>query len=75
MLQPMKTWEPVRIRKLRYRMELSQATFGERLGVTGNYVHLMEKGVKIPSKTLSLLLDFIDKETKGGEKKRGKGNL
>ena len=75
MLHPMKIWEPVKIRKLRYKMELSQAAFGERLGVTGNYVHLMEKGVKVPSKTLSFLLDFIEKETKGGEKKRGKRNL
>ncbi|MFC1769564.1 helix-turn-helix domain-containing protein [Nitrospirota bacterium] len=62
----MKTWKPKDIKKLRTQMELSQTAFGERIGVTMNYVHLLEKGVKTPSKTLMLLLDCVKEKEKGG---------
>lgn len=72
----MKTWLPEDVKKLREKLGLYQADFGAILGVTGNYIHLLEKGVKKPSKTLCLLLDCVKEKTKkkGGEK-RGKGNL
>lgn len=70
----MKAWEPDEIKDLRKRLKLSQVDFGKQIGVSGNYVYLLEKGVKKPGKTLKLLLGRIEKE-KGGEKKHGKGRL
>ena len=62
-----KTWKPKDIKALRGRLGLSQTAFAERIGITGNYVHLLEKGVKEPSKTLRLLLDCITtKSNQGG---------
>lgn len=43
-------------------MRLSQEAFGQTVGVTNNYVYLLEKGVKRPSKTLKILLEYIEKE-------------
>jgi transcriptional regulator with XRE-family HTH domain len=78
----MKTWAPEEIRLLRKRLGLIQESFGERIGVTRNYVYYLERGERLPSKTLMLLLDYIDNElrekenAKGKEvKKHGKGNL
>jgi DNA-binding transcriptional regulator YiaG len=76
----MRKWSPKDILKLRDRYNLSQPVFGELLGVTGNYVYLLEKGVKTPSKTLRLLLDCVErqvneKEKGKGEKDHGKRNL
>lgn len=67
----MKNWTPKEIKTLREKHDLSQPAFGELLGVTGNYIYLMEKGVKIPSKSLRLLLDCLKKQFKGKKKKRG----
>lgn len=64
----MRHWTPEEIKELRARHELSQPAFGELIGVSGNYVYLIEKGVKRPSKTLRLLFDCIEKrksEVKG----------
>jgi DNA-binding transcriptional regulator YiaG len=66
----MKTWEPGDIKKLRDKLELSQAAFGVHLGVSGNYVHLLEKGVRTPGKTLRLLLDCIEKEQSESKRKK-----
>ena len=70
----MKTWAPEEIKKLRTKLMLSQQAFSKLLGVSENYVYLLEKGVKTPSRILRLLLDCIEKE-KGGEKKHGKRAL
>ena len=56
----MNIWFPDAIKTLRKGLRLSQRAFGEQIGVSGNYVHLLEKGVKRPSKTLRILLDFIE---------------
>jgi DNA-binding transcriptional regulator YiaG len=58
----MKKWTPKQITNLRRSMRLTQESFGKMVGVTRNYIHYLEKGVKTPSKTLRLLLDFIEKE-------------
>jgi DNA-binding transcriptional regulator YiaG len=58
----MKKWTPKQIANLRQRLKLTQESFGKMVGVTRNYIHYLEKGVKTPSKTLRLLLDFIEKE-------------
>lgn len=60
----MKTWRPEEIKKFRASLKLTQPILGSYLGVSGNYVYLLEKGVKTPSKTLKLLLDCIEKEKK-----------
>ncbi|MBZ0157383.1 MAG: helix-turn-helix domain-containing protein [Alphaproteobacteria bacterium] len=76
----MKTWLPKDIETLRKQHKLSRRAFSELLGVTGNYVYLLEKGVKTPSDTLRLLLDCVERQLQENEKgkesaKRGKGNL
>ena len=75
----MKIWKPEDIRQLRDQLGLTRAAFGELVGVTGNYIYIMERGEKKPSKTLCLLLDCIEeKKTKTkrkGGKVYGKGNL
>jgi len=48
-------------------MRLSQEAFGQTVGVTNNYVYLLEKGVKRPGKTLKLLLEYIEREVNGVE--------
>lgn len=64
----MNKWTPERIKKLRTRLNLTQKAFGELVGVTSVYVSYLEKGeVKTPGKTLCILLDCIDKRTKGKE--------
>ena len=60
----MKIWGPEQIRKLRDRLELTRAAFGDSLGVTGNYIYLLERGDKTPSKTLCLLLDCVEEKIK-----------
>jgi DNA-binding transcriptional regulator YiaG len=63
-MNDMKTWTPEQIHTLRKSMNLSQSIFGVRLGVSGNYIYLLEKGVKQPGRTLRLLLGFIEKDLK-----------
>ncbi|MGD0884715.1 MAG: helix-turn-helix transcriptional regulator [Thermodesulfovibrionales bacterium] len=68
----MNEWLPDDIKTLRKGLGLSQEAFGERIGVSGNYVYLLEKEVKKPSKTLKLLLDFIDAQRRENEKRKEK---
>lgn len=65
----MKDWTPKDIKTLREKYKLSQPAFGNLLGVSGNYIYLLEKGVRIPSKTLRLLLDCIENQKRGEVKK------
>jgi DNA-binding transcriptional regulator YiaG len=58
----MNKWTAAKIKALRKAMGLSQKAFGQRLGVTQNYVYLLECGQKTPSTTLQLLLDCVKKE-------------
>jgi DNA-binding transcriptional regulator YiaG len=60
----MKQWTPKQIKALREKYKFSQTTLGDLLGVTTNYVYLLEKGVKEPSKTLRLLLDCVEEKLK-----------
>jgi len=57
-----KRWAPKDIKDLRTSLELTQAAFGARLGVSGNYVWMLESDRKTPSETIRLLLDCIVKE-------------
>lgn len=76
----MKNWTPKEIKTLREKYKLSQPAMGNILGVSGNYIYLLEKGVKTPSKTLRLLLDCVERQLKENEKgkevkKHGKRHL
>lgn len=65
MIMFMPKWTPDKIRKLRLDLDLTQAQFSKRLGVTRVYVNMLERGgEKKPSATLELLLDYIRKEVK-----------
>lgn len=68
----MKDWMPKEIKDLRVKYKLSQPKFGTLLGVTGTYVYLLEKGVKKPSKTLKILLGFIEGDLRGKKRKENK---
>ncbi len=68
----MKNWTSKEIKTLRKKHDLSQPAMGNLLGVSGNYIYLLEKGVKKPSKTLRLLLDCIERQFKENEKERRK---
>lgn len=57
-------------------MKLTQTMFGERIGTTRQHVYYLERGERTASKTLMLLLDYIDNENaKGKEEKHGKRHL
>ena len=64
----MKAWLPEDISGLRKRHGYTRLSFSELIGVSGNYVYLLEKGVKQPSKTLRLLLDYVEKDLNENEK-------
>lgn len=59
----MKNWSPEEINNLRGKYKLSQPAFGNLLGVSGNYIYLLEKGVKTPSRTLRLLLNCVERQS------------
>jgi DNA-binding transcriptional regulator YiaG len=72
----MKYWKPQDISAFRSWLELSRQSFGELLGVSRIHIYYIEKGVKEPSKTLKLLLNYVEKEKrKEGKKKHGKRHL
>lgn len=61
-MEKIKNWTPEEIKALRERFKLSQQRLSDCLGVSRNYIYLLEKGVKTPSKTLQLLLNCVEKE-------------
>lgn len=67
----MKNWTPKEIKSLRRKYKLSQPALGNLLGVSGNYIYMIEKGVRTPGKPLRLLLDCVEKQLT--EKEKGKG--
>jgi DNA-binding transcriptional regulator YiaG len=58
----MHEWSKAEIKQLRLSLGVSQEAFGAILGVTRVYVNFLEKGVKTPSKTLKLLLNYVEKD-------------
>jgi DNA-binding transcriptional regulator YiaG len=67
----MKTWTPEQIRELRKTMDLSQKAFSEFMGVTEQHVYYLERGVRVPSQTLRLLLDCVEEKHTGIRKRKG----
>jgi DNA-binding transcriptional regulator YiaG len=56
-----KRWKAKEIKALRGAMDLTQTAFASRLGVTQNYIYLLESGRKTPSETLKLLLECVER--------------
>ncbi len=75
----MKEWIPKEIKELRKTFELSQRALSEMVGVTVDYIYLLERGLRSPSKTLRILLSYVEKELiekeKGGDRKHGKRHI
>ena len=55
---------PQRIREFRRRFKFSQHELGERLGVSGNYVSMLELGKKPPGPSLRKLFETIEQSHK-----------
>lgn len=68
----MSNWNANEIRELRKALELSQAAFGEAIGVTRMHVYYLERGERTASKTLRILFDIL--ASKGKRKRGGKGD-
>ncbi len=66
----MKTWGPKDIRDFRKRFNLTQKELAELIGVTRNYVYLLERGVRKPGKTLQLFFECLERDLKEKEKGR-----
>lgn len=58
----MSDWTPEDIKALRKRFGLTQTDLAEMLGVSSLYVSFLERNAKTPSKTIKLLLHYIEKE-------------
>lgn len=69
------SWSKEEIRNFRKEHGLTQQALGDLLGVSQNYIFILESGLKKPGKTLMLLLDCVREKLiqKGkGVKKHGK---
>jgi DNA-binding XRE family transcriptional regulator len=60
----MKNWRAREIKELRARYKLSRPALGRLIGVSGNYIYMLERGDRNASKTLKLLLDCMERERK-----------
>ena len=49
----------------RKRSGFTQKEFGKKLGIVQGYLSDIENGRKVPSKTLDILFEFIDRASKG----------
>jgi DNA-binding transcriptional regulator YiaG len=63
----MKRWTSKEIKDLRNKYGLTQTEIADLLGVAQNYVYMLEKEVRTPSKTLQLLLDCVENNLRKGE--------
>jgi len=58
----MRKWTSSELKTLRKKYKLSQIALGDLLGVSEQHIYYLERGVRIPSKTLRLLLDCVENE-------------
>ena len=65
----MKKWTGTDIKAFRVQFWLTQAELAKLVGVAPNYIYMMEKDLRKPSKPLMILLSRIEKEfkMKGGK--------
>ena len=66
----MKQWTPKQVEALRKTHKLTRRALGEMLGVTVSSVYKWERGLKVPSKSLQLLLDCVEEKLKRKEVKK-----
>jgi len=64
----MKIWTPIEIKALRNRLGKTQSAFADQLGLTEQYIYLLETGRRRPSKPLQQLLTYVDKEANNDNK-------
>jgi DNA-binding XRE family transcriptional regulator len=69
----MKQWIPEEIKEFRNRYGLYQKQLANLLGVTERYIIYLEKGVRKPSKTITLFLDCLEDQMKQGKEKEKGG--
>ncbi len=62
----MKYWTPEQVDTLRKKHKLTRRALSEMLGVTVSAVYKWERGLKVPSKSLQLLLDCVEAKLKKG---------
>lgn len=59
-------WDANKIKALRRQYGLTQGELAELTGVSKNYIYLLEKEVKTPSRTLQLLLNYVKRDLDSG---------
>jgi len=57
-----KNWTPGEIKTFKNTYGLSQKRLSDLLGVSRTHVYYLEKGVRGPSRTLKLLLGYIEEK-------------
>ena len=60
-----------RVRDFRIRAKLSQEELGDRLGVSGNYISMIELGKKEPGPGLQILFESLERSPMYGESAHG----
>jgi transcriptional regulator with XRE-family HTH domain len=63
----MKKWTAQDIKAFRKKYSLTQRQLADLLGVIENYVYFLERGIRTPSKTLRLLLGYVEETLKKGD--------
>jgi len=63
----MKRWTSKQIRYLRKNHKISQRALGNLLGVSEQHIYYLERGARIPSKTLQILLSFVEEKLNSKE--------
>jgi transcriptional regulator with XRE-family HTH domain len=63
----MRKWTSRELKTLRKKYRFSQRALGDLLGVSEQHIYYLERGIRIPSKTLKLLLDCVQEKLKKGE--------
>ena len=58
----MKQWTATEIKDFRKRLGLYQKDFAELVGVTRLYIIYLEKGVRRPGRTLTILLNLLEQQ-------------
>ena len=60
----MKRWTSNQIKNLREKNIISQKALGALLGVSEQHIYYLERGARIPSKTLQILMSFVEEKLK-----------
>jgi DNA-binding transcriptional regulator YiaG len=61
-MKTMKEWRPEEIKTFRQKLKMTQKAFGDMVGTSGNYIWMLERGDRRASRTLKILLSYLDKQ-------------